>query len=54
MECVRLEVDLLEFGVGDFDSLGITALVELGADLESLPGSGVGDQVHDDFVPARK
>lgn len=41
---------MLEFGVGDFDFLGITALAELGADLESLPGGGVGDQVHDDLV----
>ena len=41
---------MLEFGIGDFDSLGITALVEFGADLEPLLGGGVGDQVNDDFV----
>ena len=50
MEVVAGEVDGGELGVGDFDALGVVALIELGVDLKPGVGGGGGDRVDDDFV----
>src|SRR3970282_1181287 len=47
---MRLDFDALEFGVADFGSGWIPALVEFRPNLESLLGGGVGDQIDNDFV----
>jgi hypothetical protein len=50
VEVVAVQVDGGQFLVGDFDALGIVALVELGVDAQPGVGRRCGDRVDDDLV----